>query len=1741
MKKSKKLLSILLAMLMILSTMSVAAYAYGDYKNPNANLYDSNDNPITAFFTDEERASVAMDTIDDLLNMAWIAHETVDLSILGSVDIFLTSYDGFVHTLSQGLVGTAQGMSLVGDLNKLNRKPLDGAPTRAAGGDVLALKNLLTFLGNNKDIFYNVINKGNLSLGTVGGGIDLSAVNDLLADLPSLLGEQIYLLNTRWIDIGDDPAFPNDYAWSDLANKPTLDGIVANILKRFLTQPTSLTKITDPSQNTLGAQAIPEVSEDGNTYYYCYGKNDDGTLKLTGSEKDKTYLMHWDPASALLQGDIAEFIDGCIDGIGTTSLYGWIEKVLPWAYDQFGAPNLDGQFRATLMQFCGAYNAPEKDEAIQAQLKAKMTEYKDIYKAGGPEALKNAFAAKVGDAGNNNFMYLSLDGAPISKDSKNLYYVVEWEGGYEYYKVDMSGINPFFEMANWEYQMGTWAEIAPNWTEGTSILQYVNDIVGNIVKEAVPSVNWKAGNANIADNLANLIKMFIKQAPQWILGKDFEVPADFDSYTLEQVAVMIAKVLMPQLMPSLVIPDSVSSLEEIIVYGVREFTVEILPEYGRKWDAQIAAAATEDDFLNIALNMGMSIGNYYLKNVIGLGSVYGGVEAVPMGPDFGWEEMLNYDLDWIIKTWLPGLSSYVKEQFPAAFAGNDPFAKLSAVFSAIAPTVAATFGMGDADYAINARTLFNNVRAVLNGDVNPLLNAIMRKDAGAGNLTLYQVVVKLVTEMFGGLGLRKSGSWANLNNLLNNAANSATPLQSVIGPWGNNNTIAQLARDLIGCLADTQTIWVQDMLKLITSFTTITDTLKFDHTSVWLDSNAYMGVTEADIPVYASMTTYGVPEAYNNGVYRSGTTTLDPGYKMQVKSIQVKDENGNVKASEGEKAVLLSGQTGTYTVKATGFPSGLGRWTVETKYIVITPTGDTLDFTDVKAILVSSAKNDGMVDTSHKFTDELSSTRGSGSRAWTIKTLVNVDYATRNIYISENGLLSDVTKALFTLTDQSTETRNNTNPWWRHNRVSSWTNSMTATLNGAAVDVNSLWFGPALNGGPVDSTGAVSVIEDYTTTGTTRGPVYATVSAPLWKLTGTEDNAVQRSDFPGDFYDYKLNVQGDLHINYAGVTANILGTPNGTEELYVNRGYNLPVSIILYNSYGLESLLNSELSVNRARADYSADADAAWTEYQAQLSNAIDQMYLNWSADTFVANHTQDGVSTFKLAYEGLAAAVEALEEFKLEEETEETEVAKLAPSDPASPLHFAWLAVEAQKDMKLSNQDYIMYRWLKYYYTYAGILGYLDAATPPSGEAYAKLDGVPGEKVNAAIAAMAEEDLKALAELMKVDPTAEEIAAAKKAYDDFEMPVYDMATVANDVSNMKANYNRMFAKYPDVNSDVRYYGNNAVALYGQETADAYTAESYARYTDALATLKAVLTDAGAKASTLHYARYEFLVAYKALVKSAEAADYAAIEANVNKANAILANMADYKATAASGLTDTEAFTELLAALGYEVTVDGEKYIIGGDYTGVSAMNQKGMLKANASQYWVDGVNDNLAAALANIEPLATAQPSLDLSSLGEETGVVIDNTSYCANADGFIYGINTDMGEMIEDYLTTPAGSIRVTENANGVFSTGATIELLNDNGDVVATYIFVFFGDVNGDGLVEAADVTIIEGIAGYMDFDYMAGDGTAESMAMDINGDGLIEAADVTYYEGVAGYMDFPTQAETAAAVAAGLGIA
>ncbi len=191
MRQSKKLLSVLLAVVMVFSTVAIAASAYAPWRDEAiANQYNGMDKPV---LTINQYASAALDEVDRMLNEEQIMLTKDDIFV-GDLDV--TSVDSTldgVQTIINGNLWT-QFSPMLGDLVNLDVSRI-ATPRRSAGtadADLQVLYALLGFLYDNKGIFTGLID-GTINLGSLvgpllegllDGGLDVTAlVKDMLYEL----------------------------------------------------------------------------------------------------------------------------------------------------------------------------------------------------------------------------------------------------------------------------------------------------------------------------------------------------------------------------------------------------------------------------------------------------------------------------------------------------------------------------------------------------------------------------------------------------------------------------------------------------------------------------------------------------------------------------------------------------------------------------------------------------------------------------------------------------------------------------------------------------------------------------------------------------------------------------------------------------------------------------------------------------------------------------------------------------------------------------------------------------------------------------------------------------------------------------------------------------------------------------------------------------------------------------------------------------------------------------------------------------------------------------------------------------------------------------------------------------------------------------------------------------------------------------------------------------------------------
>lgn len=144
----------------------------------------------------------------------------------------------------------------------------------------------------------------------------------------------------------------------------------------------------------------------------------------------------------------------------------------------------------------------------------------------------------------------------------------------------------------------------------------------------------------------------------------------------------------------------------------------------------------------------------------------------------------------------------------------------------------------------------------------------------------------------------------------------------------------------------------------------------------------------------------------------------------------------------------------------------------------------------------------------------------------------------------------------------------------------------------------------------------------------------------------------------------------------------------------------------------------------------------------------------------------------------------------------------------------------------------------------------------------------------------------------------------------------------------------------------------------------------------------------------------------------------------------------------------------------------------------------------------------------------AVGTPELVLTEAGKAAGTVI-STAHCTGDgfDGCVMGIDTlgiHTTETIADNVTVNNGTMVVnTDASNGNETTGAVIEVYNNSGDLVAKYVFIYFGDLDRDGSVTIADSTICSDY----ELTYEGLDEEFMLLAADVDGDSAVTIADAT----------------------------
>lgn len=1667
MKKSTKLLSVILAVVMIFSTMSVMAFAAKTKYQTSDNLTALNayspDGAVTRLSTDE-RMSVVFDFLDvtlaaaninmgDVINKAGL-HLVIDLR---SVNALCGTIDSAQALLNNGLVGGVKWM--LGIVKDANLKNWKSGMTREDNAQLEIVNGIATLLNDNASLVKKVINDGKLDVGIIGNFVDISGVNKYLSDIPGLVKGLVYPLFAR---VDDDMTLINTYS-TTTANPDTL---IKNVLINAMSKPQSYTSYKeDASGNCISNHiALPKSAEAGLRDYYVKGSDSKGayievfeydTAKKTYVSQDEKYykteetdmegngtgvyvytnasgenVKYYVKDSYFLPSLATSDKVSEIFNLDSNTLVSALYQIAPYVFKDLAPVVLNGSVKMLLAQWFGA----EKTELFGGKASEATAVLAKL-----PSDVK-AFYSKA--AGTYNWEWSDFT---IGSDDNGYYRLVSKDGLTEtWLKFDMSTANSFAKLINWNYTisgdfvnefMPTAANdgsVTASAAGYTTVLAALNDFVGKAIDTmlsdtAKAAINWTKGdNSNLVPNLRKALQYVAAYNPEYLFGTGYEtVYAGYydtvvdTSASDQDVVTALGAIGVKALMPQIILPSAAElkgqNVTALLACVIRELATQFVPTYN--YDALIYADYNSKTlvkgkdsgyWLDVIFTMGTDIGMKYLSKLADLGSDKDGGYQFKASKTY---KLADFEKN--TRAW-EGTIDWIIDW--ALTSDNEWCWKVQKLIN--------TDGL-DLNLA-TAQDPWVKLDKIIR-DVLPV-EKIINETAADGKTFLETVLREDIIDRLLNLDVSKLLGTNNVTGILNIPANSTLRteamypavfrivrelLNKVLGKvCGNTALIADSYNSLNAILQKGAIADLAEKLILGIAYA--------------VKSGGLLDVALPFVNFFLGWTT-------NAQSYAEPKLTIDKGTLnyVQLKNGQM---NTTLKVTNASAGMLLKhGDTYDHPYMLT-----LKSVTVNGTEMLKSGEKKLSPYESTVVTLNAAVPTDSLV----KVTAVYSFTFKDGTAYNGDITSTTFEYATNDTADTVGSAWSkedkkinfyDVVKMKGETTTDYLVTSASALASAISNIAVTWTNQRDTDCRFDASSVS------AYDSTYFESSGqAEALVGQKFLTGDPNGIV--TVN-PL-RLKSDVDAATVPSGATYALGNSSVTVYG-AHRNRHGTLT--MTAPFGT--------------LYYYNAMPIKSLVDSEFKANRDSSKYPAEA---WDTYWTALTAAAKLAYGPFKKAN-LGNYSDDN----------LTAAVTALETAAKALDTASSTPASGSATVTPAPIE---AALKAAGDINYQNFD--LYAYWAYEKAMKAGNAIIDAYKGPvAPEKY--IDGSSlSEAEITAIANKANATYKSAIVASMKAPSTEAQNAYMDAVKAYKAPSYSELEILNSAKNIA--WYASFLKGAAVTTQKQFLDKEikAAKAQGYKEAD-YTAGSYARYTKALAAAEALNANAKALQSEVFDAKYELEIAQRALMpKSAsalEAGAYTELEAVIAQAKSIFTENSAYTfdASKADGLTETEAYAKLVSVLGYEYT--DEKGNTANLYSGSAenyAANDRFYSNVVAAQ--IDAVITNLKNAMAPFVCKYVAVPT----TAGSNEGVsVTENAS-------LITGITPGSLATADDVLArvtakdSSATTLNVAANAAGLYGTGATATLsLKSSGAPVAIYTVVIYGDVNGDGVVDGFDASSMD----------------------------------------------------------------
>lgn len=1668
MKKSTKLLSVILAVVMIFSTMSVMAFAaktkYQTSDNLTALDAYSPDGAVTRLST-EERMSVVFDFLDVTLaaaniNMGEVIN-TAGLRLvidLRSVNALCGTIDSAQALLNNGLVKLVKG--LLGIVKDANLKNWKSGMTREKNAQLDIVNGIATLLNNNAGLVKKVINDGKLDVGIIGNFVDISGVNKYLSDLPGMLKGLVYPMFAR---VDDDMELINTY--STTTENP--DTLIKNVLINAMSKPQSYTSYKeDASGNCISNHiALPKSAEAGLRDYYVKGSDSKGayievfeydTAKKTYVSQDEKYykteetdmegngtgvyvytnasgenVKYYVKDSYFLPSLATSDKVSEIFNLDSNTLVSALYQIAPYVFKDLAPVVLNGSVKMLLAQWFGA----EKTELFGGKASEATAVLAKL-----PSDVK-AFYSKA--AGAYNWEWSDFT---IGSDGNGYYRLVSKDGLTEtWLKFDMSTANSFAKLINWNYTisgdfvnefMPTAANdgsVTASAAGYTTVLAALNDFVGKAIDTmlsdtAKAAINWTKGdNSNLVPNLRKALQYVAAYNPEYLFGTGYEtVYAGYydtvvdKSASNQDVVTALGAIGVKALMPQIILPSAAElkgqNVTALLACVIRELATQFVPTYN--YDALIYADYNSKTlvkgkdsgyWLDVIFTMGTDIGMKYLSKLADLGSDKAG--------GYQFEASKTYklaDFEKNTRAWEKTIDWIIDW---ALTSDNEWCWKFQKLIN--------TDGL-DLDLA-TAQDPWVKLDKIIR-DVLPV-EKIVNETAADGKTFLETVLREDIIDRLLNLDVSKLLGTNSVTGIFNIPANSTLRTEALYP------AVFRIVRELLNKVLGK----VCGNTALIADSNNSLDAILQKGSIADLAEKLILGIAYAVksgglLDVALPFVNFFLGWTTNAQSYAEPKLTIDKGTLNYVQ--------------------LTNGQMNT-TLKVTNASAGM-----------LLKHGDTYDHPYVLTLKSVTVNGEEMLKSGEKKLSPYESTDVTLNAAVPTDSLVKVTAVYSFSFKDGTDYNGDITSTTF---EYATNDATDVGTAW--SKEDKKTNIYDVVKMKGETTTDYLVTNASALASAISNIAVTWTNQRDTDCKFTKGSISGFDSS-IFESSGQAEALVSNSfNFPKEssISVNPLRVRSDVDIETVPSASSFaLGNSSVTVYgKYRRQDGTLTMTapfgtLYYYNGTNIKKVVDSEFKANRDSSKYPAEA---WNTYWTALTAAAKLVYGPFRKAN-LGNYSDDNLTA---AITALETAAKALDTANNESTTPSSGSATVTPA----PIEDA---LKAAGDINYQNFD--LYAYWAYEKAMKAGNAIIDAYKGPvAPEKY--IDGSSlSEAEITAIANKANATYKSAIVASMKAPSTEAQNAYMDAVKAYKAPSYSELEILNSAKNIT--WYASFLKSAAVKTEKQFLAKEIAAAKAQGYKEAdYTAGSYARYTKALAAAEALNANANALQSEVFDVKYELEIAQRALMpKSAsalEAGAYTELEAVIAQAKSIFTENSAYTfdASKADGLSKTEAYAKLISVLGYEYT--DEKGNTANLYSGSAenyAANDRFYSNVVAAQ--IDAVITNLKNAMAPFVCKYVAVPT----TAGSNEGVsVTENAS-------LITGVTPGSLATADDVLArvtakdSSATTLNVAANAAGLYGTGATATLsLKSSGAPVAIYTVVIYGDVNGDGVVDGFDASSMD----------------------------------------------------------------